>query len=137
MKNPYSFLNSFIDKEIVYFTALSLTLALLFHGLHAPHVWYLYAGRSCTNPSLPQHLTVWYEGMQKTGEALSLSQLHEEVTRVNVQYREIYERSSLFLPKDSVPRYKENSVLVGRPPCQFGSSKKRQDRLFNVFTLNT
>lgn len=61
--------------------------------------------------------------MQKTGETLSPSQLQEEVSCVNVQYRGIYERSSLFLPKDSVPRYKENSVLVGRHPCQFESSK--------------
>lgn len=66
---------------------------------------------------------VWYEVRQETGEPLSLSQLQEEVMCMNVQYGEIYERSTLFLPKDSVPWYKENSVLFGRPPCQFGSSK--------------
>lgn len=62
---------------------------------------------------------------KKTGEPLSLSQLQEEVTCMNVQYRETYERSTLFFAKDSVLRYKENSVLFGRHPRQFGSSKNR------------
>lgn len=82
-------------------------------------------------------LMTWYEVMQKTGAPLSWSQL-QEVTCMNVQYREIYERSSLFLPKDSVPWYKENSVLLGRSPGQFGGSwnnQKKQAWFLTVFTL--